>query len=262
MVPYFQFGYFKTDEYFFTQTARLKVGSVNVFNAAAQNIEAYNIPGRIGEYLPEDAEVTYPNEIREYITGVYFKNATQEEVQAGFADIRKYLMPFANKYTTLTDSYEPGYYRRAYFTGEFVPERLGARNNFRIPIRFSCDPRRFILPETSEELPAGTASTQVANTSEFPAHPILEVKGCGAAFNISFQHDGETVGEIQFKAFSSLVTVVVDCETTNVTRLNGSNANGWVNQITGSLTLNNGVTTIVKSNSDAAVVVRNRFWTR
>lgn len=251
----FQFGYLSSVDLL------LRIGAVNVYNAAPQNIEAYNIPGRIGEYLPEDAVVTYPNEIREYVAALFLRNATAEEVQDALSDVRKHLMPFVNKYDTLTDSYEPGFYRRAYFTGEFIPERLGAGNNFQIPIRFSCDPRRFILPETSEEIPSGQLNIPVTNTEGFPAWPLLEITGSGSAFTVSFERNGISVGSVAFKSFPSSLTITFDCETTNAVRSTGATANDLVSQVNGTLTIE-GMTDIRKSNANPVVKVYNRFWTR
>lgn len=262
MGGYFSFGDFNTED-FLVDGVSLKVGAPNVYNAAAQNVEAYNIPGRIGEYLPEDADVNYPNEIREYIVGLFMRNRTPEQVEAALADLRSYLMPYANRYDTLADSYEPNYKRRAYFTSDFVPERLGAGNNYQIPIRFSCDPRRFIYPEVVEQIPAGTDSVEIVNPTNYPAHPFLTVTGCGAAFTLSFVRNASIVGSIQFAAFPNTLDIAFDCETTNAIRLTAGrpSANNLITAVNGKLEIR-GTTTIRKTNSAAAVVVAPQFWTR
>lgn len=263
MAHYFQFGDFNTDN-FPADGVGLRVGAVNVYNAAPQNIEAYNIPGRIGEYLPENAEITYSNEIREYMVALYMRNRTPEQVKNALADLRAALMPYMNKYESLVDSYEPGFKRNAYFTGEFMPERMGARNNFQIPIRFSCDPRRFLWPTQIESIPSGTVSVSITNPTNYPAHPLLTVGGCGAPFSISFiREDSSVAGSIQFKAFPNTLDISFDCETTNAIRLGAGNvtANDLISAVNGELTLV-GTTRIQKTNASASVGVSTNFWTR
>ena len=121
----------------------LRIGGVNVYDAQEREVKTYTVPGRIGAVYPALDLSQIPNEIREYTAALYMRASSDDAVQHRMANIRDWLMNTGD-YAELSDSYEPDLYRRAFFTGSFAPIRKGAGQNFEIPLRFSCDPRRFI----------------------------------------------------------------------------------------------------------------------
>ena len=120
----------------------LRIGAVRVYDAPGREVQTYMVPGRIGAIYPTKDLSQIPNQLREYSAALYLKSASDEEVERALASLRAWLM--IDGYAELTDSYEPNFYRRAFFSGDFLPERRGAGQDFVVPLTFSCDPRRYI----------------------------------------------------------------------------------------------------------------------
>lgn len=247
----------------------LKVGAVNVYNAPGNRPNVFRVPGRIGDVYPPDAIEDWPNEIREYNIGLYMRGAANTSLEAKMAELRRWLMIPQN--AVLSDTYEPSFYRLATMTGDFVPRRKGARNNFETQIAFSCDPRRFIANLSDKQLlAAGTGGTGQDSTSGETwagiiynkCYPILHITGTGNAFSLSFNNPNDLptteYGKITFAAVSGSFTL--DCET-----LVCSN-DAAITDISGELYMLAGssasATQFVRSGTSGKITVSPRWFTR
>lgn len=241
-------------------THGLKIGSVNVYNAPSPRQEVFHVPGRIGDVVPVDSPENWPNEIREYAAALYMRNASMTNVAKRFAEIRDWLMK--KGYQTLTDSYEPAFYRRAYLSGDFVPQRAGAGQNFKASLVFSCDPRRFLANISDIVLFSAGGSTTVAAAPTAPTiypvysktYPLLTIQGGGEAFDLNFDDGNETYGYIKFA--STTATFTFDCETLECS------ASGIVTDVSGDLYMVSGGTIFERTKTSPKITLTPRWFVR
>lgn len=124
----------------------LSIGGVSVYGGAAKRQNPYIVPGRFGAVFPPADYTDVENEMREYTAALYLRSAPDGDVADAMAAIRNWLFS-PDGYAELSDDYEPLLWRKAVFSGDFVPVRKGSGNNFEIPLTFSCDPRRFVIEQ-------------------------------------------------------------------------------------------------------------------
>jgi hypothetical protein len=203
----------------------LRIGGVRPYQAVGTTNKGAVIPGRVGEVFEQDtvtiAGFSFPawpnglqNEIREYDAAIYMRNETAAVVEQRMTKIRKLLMEGRGG-VTLRDSYEPGFFRKAYFYGDFQPTRKGAGQNFVFPLRFSCDPRRYIdgltakNVVTTEDFIPGSEQIPYADYVVDIAHPIITITGNERGITLNFRAlPSETLyGKIDFVPFSGLLVV-------------------------------------------------------
>ena len=251
----------------------LKIGSVNVYGAAGNNYNAVTVPGRPGQVLAYDETPETGNEIREYNAGLYLRNASETAVALKIAKIRKWLLG-VNGYSILEDSYEPGFYRRAYFQGNINFLRKGAGQNFEADLQFSCDPRRYIagVQDTVMRGQGGVFDAEItppeawANLIVYPAKPLIKVEGeyANDNFDLIFTDvtGTEERGKISFA--EDIGTLYFDAETMNATSepYGGANLNSWITDVTGDVTLRGLVDYIHRTTVDARITITPRWWVR
>lgn len=251
----------------------LKVGSVQVYGAAGNNVNALTVPGRMGLVPEHDEDPEVGNEIREYNAGLYMRNAADNAVALRLAQIRKWLLSIQG-YTELRDSYEPGFFRRAFFYGDVTANRKGAGQNFELPLRFSCDPRRYIDNVEPTILPAYTGGLTATITPPeawaglivYPAKPLIKVEGYyeNDAFDLIFTDitGTEERGKISFDEY--IGELYFDCETLNATSqpYGGANMNQWVTDVSGDVNLNGLVDYLKRSVIGSKITVYPRWWVR
>ena len=267
MSGYFVFNGFDTRDF---GIYRLRVGGVNSYAAPGREVQAYYVPGRIGAVYPAVDYSQIPNEIREYVAALYLRAEANTYVQKMMTLLRQNLLD-VDGYAILTDSYEPSFYRRAFFTGDLVPTRKGAGQNFEIPIRFSCDPRRFLLGEHEFYVygQAGgvtyeTPSVVNGFTIKDPAKPLIKIDTGGDAATISFT-DATTnvqIGQIKLAGYGEAAEFYFDAETLSAYDENGENANGLVDDVVGEIRLGPGPTIISFNDPTVALTVTPRWWVR
>ena len=242
----------------------MKIGGVNVYNAPSNRQEAFHVPGRIGDVVPEESPENWPNEIREYIAGIYMRTATNTQVARRFNQIRYTLMTGKN-YSELRDTYEPEFYRRAYFAGDFIPVRKGAGQNFEVPIMFSCDPRRYIDGiDFAEILSAGTDGGRRSPQSPqgfwcYPeCTPILKFNGgTSTQVTIEFYHYGQQdppYGSVSFDATNQ--TFTFDCETLECSLPN------VLKNVSGDLFIMSMLTYVKRTGTSGQIMLRPRWFVR
>ena len=105
-------------------------------NGPEKQYETVQIPGRNGDLLLDNA--SYSNYEQRY--EIYF-NANKKKTPTGARRVRAWLLS-PKGYQRLEDSYDPDYYRIAYYKGP--PEIENAMNLFgRSTITFVCKPQRY-----------------------------------------------------------------------------------------------------------------------
>lgn len=208
-------------------TYGLRIGGVRTYQGRSDESRGVLVPGRIGEVMPDKTTTIgglsypdwpdgFPNELREYKAALYLRNASAATVEKKLAALRWMLLNPFGGYKTLKDSYEPSFYRLAVFSGDFVPERKGAGQNFEFPLTFSCDPRRFFLvPDiaitgTTHYL-TPTDSGISGFTVDMLAKPVIKVVGNDAQMVIRFLtvQTSEEYGRITMAPFTG--TAIIDC---------------------------------------------------
>lgn len=132
--------------------------------------ETVSVPGRNGDILfSQDA---FENETREYDIYISAKDVKLHNVAHRVAQ-------WLNRpgYLRLEDTYEPDYYRMAYYTGgadiENYLDEFG-----RATISFSCLPQRFL--KSGEYVMNITKNQYLINPSPYPAKPLIKVTGSGS----------------------------------------------------------------------------------
>lgn len=250
----------------------MKIGGVNVYSASGNNAQMFSVPGMIGEVFPDEADVVVPNEIREYSAAIYLKNASAAAVEARMNQIRSWLLDYEGN-LQLTDSYEPSFYRKACFVGNFAPVRKGAGSNFQVSLSFSCNPKRFIA--NAPDFVMGTNDTQGEITpytfSGFnitkKAKPLIKISNTGGnnpAFLIKFfDFVGNENGAISVAAnIPSIETIYFDAETLNATDVSGNNRNQYILDVTGDIFLPPSRSIVQKTATGAKVTITPRWWVR
>lgn len=248
----------------------LRIGGVSSYAAPGRTVETYYVPGRIGAVYPAADYSQIPNEIREYTAALYKRAGSMETVERAMAEIRDWLLN-VDGYAELSDSYEPQFYRRAFFTGDFVPTRKGAGQNFEIPLRFSCDPRRFIAGN-HDFIVSGSSGTTIYDT---PAtvngfairegcHPLIKISTGGDAVEITLTDitANKVIGKIQLAGLLQEFDFWLDGETLNAYFDNGDNANALISDIIGEIRLGPGPTRISFNSSTIALTITPRWWVR
>ena len=264
---------------FYNKTAAslgMRIGGVDIYKTTGNNIQTVNVPGRIGEVVPVSVETLIGNEIREYNAALYMRVSSIAAVEDRFAEIRHWLLDHEG-YQTLSDSYEPSFYRRAYFSGDFVPMRKGAGQNFEIPLRFSCDPRRFIANVSDVIMKYGADGTMTAEIPlplplgigrfiTVPAKPMIKIEGeyANDPFTLTFTDSqySEDYGHITVAEDAG--TFYFDCETLNATSGPGygSNLNAWITDVSGDLSVGVLGGYVKRTNKDAKITITPRWWVR
>lgn len=248
----------------------LRIGGVSSYAAPGRTVETYYVPGRIGAVYPAADYSQIPNEIREYTAALYKRAGSMETVERAMADVRDWLLN-VDGYAELTDSYEPQFYRRAFFTGDFVPTRKGAGQNFEIPLRFSCDPRRFIAG-ASDFTVYGSAGGATYDTPSIvdgfsikdPAKPLITIDTGGDATDVYFRNadTNALIGKLSLAGLGVATTFTFDAETLLAWLPDGTSANMLVADVEGEIRLGPGSTRITFSDPLVALTFTPRWWVR
>lgn len=253
----------------------LRIGSVNPYDAPGREVQTYAVPGRIGAVYPPKDLSQIPNEIREYSAALYKKAASMETVERAMVQIRRWLLG-VDGYAELSDSYEPQFYRRGFFTGDFAAIRKGAGQNFEFPIRFSCDPRRYIAGDHHFEVHGAvvpvTYTTPISVNSfqiDEAAKPLIFVSYDGIEFTVTFTDVTEENGtprNVQIGSFTVRAGTEADfwfdTESLIAYYPDGSDANARIKDVTGEIYIGKGQTKISINVATAALTFYPRWWVR
>lgn len=133
-------------------------------------MEVIQIPGRNGDLIIDSG--VYNNYAQSY--EVYF-NASKNRTPKQSRMVREWLQT-ATGYQRLEDSYDPEFYRLAYFSGPAEIENI--MNQYgRMTISFMCKPQRW---RKDGETPLLLTASQTIYNELFPALPLIKINGTGA----------------------------------------------------------------------------------
>lgn len=254
----------------------LKIGGVNVYDASERTVQTYAVNGRIGAVYPAVDYSQIPNEIREYTAGLYLRAASADTVQKRLASIRDWLLNTGG-YAKLSDSYEPGLYRRAFFTGGFSAVRKGAGQNFEIPLRFSCDPRRYIagnhdftMTGSAGETTYTTPTTVSGFSIREAAKPLIYISKGDDQMEITFTDvtvvNGSPrnvqIGQLLLSADEADFWFDTETLTAWLDDSNKTPANNLIRDVVGEIRLGPGPTKISFTSSLVALTFTPRWWVR
>ena len=151
-----------------SRTFGVYISGQGTFNAPTRESDMLSIPGRNGDLIGfgsrlANAELTYPA----FIYANFREN---------LANFRAFLMSDTG-YRRLVDTYNPGEYRLAAYSGGLEVEATSKNNAGAFDIVFNVKPQRFLL--SGEEAQTLTASGTITNPTLFDAKPLLRVYGAG-----------------------------------------------------------------------------------
>ena len=256
----------------------LRIGGVRSYQAPGGNNGLVLVPGRLGEAVMDTTQIDVPNEIREYDAALYMRARSMQDVSRTMVDLRQVLIR-QDAYRELSDSYEPDFVRLALWTGDFLPERAGAGQNFKIPLRFSCDPRRFIAGVTPTTMAVGGASyvdmdaTGIAlnmglDVKEYAKPVIVVTIKSQTDMTLTFYAAGSTPqnGEIKFRlsggSIGTKIYFFADTLSASYDSLGKTNANAFIEDVSGEIDLRPTGTRVTRSNTNHIVEIIPRWYVR
>ena len=172
------------------------------------------VPGKTGDIIMlEDAWEDYEQEYE-----IYAGEGTTNSAPAKFVDIMSWLHS-ANGYARLTDSYNPNYFRMAYYVGPTDVESILNRYG-RATIKFKCQGKRYLVTGTITTNFVNGSRT-ITNPTAYTARPTITVIGSGSG---SFVMGSTTV------TLNSIDSgMIIDCEKMTVTNSSGTvNLNSYM----------------------------------
>lgn len=169
------------------------------------------VPGRSDDIVIPEADDAFSNYDEKYIVFLDSKAPGLPQAARGLAE---WLLGNPG-YQRLEDSYDPDFYRMAYYSGG--EEFLNVFNEYgRGQLTFTCAPKRFY--KTGEKEIAVTNGTKIYGPSSFKCHPIYKITGSG---NCTITITDKTGSAKTFTINSVNGTVTIDSE--RHTALNASN---------------------------------------
>lgn len=180
----------------------------------ARRFAPHAVPGRNGDVLIVDESFPNIDQVYEVYLSGESRGGMPEVAHAAAA-----WLTGPKDYAELSDSYEPGGFRRAFFAEGFNIENV--LNQFgRCEITFSCAPQFFLDSGRSARSMTVDATNTLTNPTAYTAHPRIYVYGSGTI----------TVGDRVLTVLdNSAGWIIVDCEKMDATRYsNGTSANKWI----------------------------------
>lgn len=137
------------------------------YNGTARRYESVSVPGRNGTLLFDLG--SYDSVVQEYDIAVIGAGPTVAR------NVRGWLLGPVG-YARLSDTYETGYFRNAYYDGPINIENvLNAAG--RATIRFVCGPERYLTTgENDITIAKSPSDTSVINTYNGDALPVIEIR--------------------------------------------------------------------------------------
>lgn len=171
------------------------------YDIPERDYESVHVPGRNGDIIMSKG--SYKNVIRQY--DISFGSMVKK-----FPEMARKVSEWlhsASNYARLEDSYEPDFYRLAFYTSSLEMENVLFHGG-RATIEFNCKPQRFfkmgdkILKFTSQ------SGNVLMNPSTFTALPIITVYGSGqGVININ----GYVVGISNIDGYITINCDIQDC---------------------------------------------------
>lgn len=208
-----------------------------------RDYEIVHVPGRNGDILFDNG--SYQNVARSYEIAI---GSLSREFAAMANDISKWLHS-ASGYARLEDTYEPDYYRMAYYEEEQDITNILFHAG-RATIQFVCKPQRYL--KTGETAITVNGTTTIINPSDQVSLPIVKVYGSGSG---AFTLNGATV------SLSSIQNgMIIDSELKD-SYLGATNYNNRVTLSNDYPNLNPGSNSVSISGGVTRLEVTPRWWT-
>lgn len=186
------------------------VAEKNSFAAPARDVSELKIPGRSGNLILNNNRIE--NFIEKYNCYMVPLNAYPDLEKLSRAVKAWLLAGFG--YCTLTDTYNPGYFRKAAFSGALdIAETL--KQVGKAPITFNCKP--FLYLTTGLNTITLTQAGTVTNPELFPSYPYIKITGSG---DVTL-----SIGSASFILTAIGPSIEIDSEIMNVFR-GGTSLNG------------------------------------
>lgn len=166
------------------------------YEFAEAEVEATHIPGRNGDAIISKG--SYKNVDRSYSIA---KGSLDGSYVTFANEINRWLHSADGKYAMLEDSYEPDYYRMAYFKSSGTFQNILGQA-VRATITFSCKPQRFLKNVNPIQM---TSTTIIQNVTGYETKPLINV--------VTTMPDAEfDIGDITVKFGVSHGSFYIDCE--------------------------------------------------
>ena len=211
---------------------------------------AQEIPGGEKDFIIDEGEDAFSNYSQPYSVFLDSKAPGLPQASRGLAE---WLLGKPG-YQRLEDSYDPDFYRLAYYSGGET--FLNFFNEYgRGTLTFTCAPKRYYK---SGELPVTvTQGMKLYSPSIFTAYPIVKITGSGSG-TVSVTDKSGTTKAFTINNLSG--TVTVDSRAHKAVNASNASVNGNVTTDYENLYLDT-VSTITWSGGVTGLVVIPRWWT-
>ena len=130
-----------------------------------------HVPGRNGDIVIDQG--SWQNVSRKY-------NLAMDAGKISYTEVASKLVQWlhsASGYARLEDSYEPDFYRMAMYKDSGSISNIYNKAG-QIEIEFTCKPQRYF--KSGEIADIFTTSTEYRNPTDFPAKPLIKIRGSGS----------------------------------------------------------------------------------
>ena len=223
------------------------------FDKPSRKMTTYTVPGRNGAVLFQqdaynDVTRSYQVWIAEAITEDSGGSIVSGTLPERVAAITEWLFS-KNGYTRLEDSFEPDYFRLAYYKGgdNFTDELLQVGQ---ATLKFTCRPERFY--KSAETPIVVTNGDSMYNPTKFKSKPLIHIETASEQ-TVTVSINGHTItAEVDDY-------INIDCERMNAYRQAGENKN---TDISGEFpTIDPGANGIVITGTVSKVTITPRYFT-
>lgn len=183
-----------------SESLGLIVQFVPSYEFPEREYQAVNIPGRNGDLVLDKG--SYRNVERTYSFAKIFQNG---ETFIGQANKIVAWLNSAKGYARLQDTYEPEYYRMAYFNNP------GTLSNFYdtatlLDVTFVCKPERWRID--GEEFVTKASGEKITNPTDYDSNPVIKVNvNANTTATVAIGDYSMTIGP-----FESATQITIDCE--------------------------------------------------
>lgn len=218
----------------------LTINEIPTHNIASRRVEEYEVPGRNGVLIQDSGAFSTV----EQIYNCWFRSKTPPEY---VREIASWLIG-AKGFQILRDSYDPGVFRKARFSGQMQLENWMRRFG-RLEVVFTCQPERWL--DEGAVVQTLTNGDDVHNRW-MRALPVIALTGNGAGVL--------NVGDYTVTLSNIPGTMILDADTQNAYNTTG-NLNSLVTLPGGFPTLEQGQNIITWSGGITSVKITPRWWT-
>lgn len=199
-----------------------------------------HVPGRNGDLISFNG--SYRNVPRKYEIAIVAEN---DEFSRYAGQIVNWLHS-GEGYSRLEDSYEPDYFRLAYYEENNTVENI-LNGAGRAIVKFICKPQRFL--KSGEQSKLFTAGTTILNPTSNITKPLLKVYGTDGTV---------TIGSVTFSLTGVSSYIYVDCDIEDAYK-DGQNENS---KMTGQFPyFSKGANSVSWTGNITGIEITPRWWT-